>query len=84
MAGVRAVDMEYKPTPELAAVIGKGTFTRGNVMKRLWKYIKSNDLQRKDDKRVVKADKLLKPIFGTSELNMFKMTAKVSKHLKKV
>ena len=68
---------------ELEAVIGKGPLSRGEVVKKIWVYIKKNDLQNPANKRNIFADDLLKPIFGgKKEVTMFEMTKLVSTHLK--
>ena len=67
---------------ELEAVVGKGPMPRGQVVKKLWEYIKSNNLQNPQNKRNIIADAKLKPIFGGKvEVNMFEMTKLVSQHL---
>ncbi len=67
---------------ELEAVIGKGPLPRGQVMKKLWEYIKAHNLQNPQNKRNIMADDKLKPVFGgKSEVNMFEMAKLVSKHL---
>jgi len=71
------------PTPELAHVIGSEPLSRGEAMKKLWDYIKKHDLQDPTNRRVVRADANLRPIFdGNDSLSMFEMTAYVSRHLK--
>ena len=67
---------------ELAAVVGKGPMPRSDVVKKLWVYIKKNDLQDPKNKRNINADEALKKVFGgKSVVNMFEMTKLVSKHL---
>lgn len=67
---------------ELEAVVGKGPMPRGQVVKKLWEYIKKNNLQDQANKRNINADDKLKVIFGgKSMVNMFEMTKLVSKHL---
>ncbi|PIZ92882.1 MAG: hypothetical protein COX82_03790 [Candidatus Magasanikbacteria bacterium CG_4_10_14_0_2_um_filter_41_10] len=69
-------------SPELAAVIGAGPLSRGQVMKKLWEYIKGKDLQNPSNKRNIIADELLLPLFGgKKEVTMFEMTKLVSAHL---
>ena len=71
------------PSPELAEVIGSKAVPRTEVTKRLWAYIKKNKLQDAKNKRMIKADGTLKPVFGgKATVNMFEMTKLVSKHLK--
>jgi len=67
---------------ELAAVVGKGPMPRSEVVKKLWVYIKKNNLQDTKNKRNINADANLKKVFeGKSVVNMFEMTKLVSKHL---
>jgi len=67
---------------ELAAVVGKGPMPRSEVVKKLWEYIKKNNLQDQANKRNINADATLKAVFGgKSVVNMFEMTKLVSKHL---
>lgn len=71
-------------TPELAAVLGTETpMPRTEVMKKLWDYIKKHKLQDPQNKRNIIPDAKLAKVFGsTAAINMFKMTSKVSTHLK--
>ena len=67
----------------LAEVVGKGPMPRTEVTKKLWVYIKKNKLQDKVNKRNINPDEKLAKVFGSkSSIDMFKMTSKVSKHLK--
>jgi upstream activation factor subunit UAF30 len=71
------------PSPALAEVVGAKPIPRTEVTKRLWAYIKKNDLQDAKNKRMIKADPTLKTVFGgKSQVNMFEMTKLVGKHLK--
>jgi upstream activation factor subunit UAF30 len=70
------------PTPELAHVVGAQPLSRGAAMQKLWEYIKKHDLQDPQNRRMVRADDNLRPIFeGRDALSMFEMTAYVSRHL---
>lgn len=70
-----------KPSAELAAVIGATPMPRTEVTKKIWDYIKANNLQDQANKRNINADTKLKPIFGKAQVTMFEMTSLVSKHL---
>src|SRR6188768_3540492 len=70
------------PSATLAEVVGDKPMPRTEVTKKLWAYIKKNNLQDKKNKRMINADDKLKPIFGKPSVNMFAMTKLVSKHLK--
>ena len=71
------------PSPQLAEVIGEKAVPRTEVTKKLWAYIKKNNLQDPKNRRMIKADAALKPVFGgKAQVNMFEMTKLVGKHLK--
>ena len=73
---------ELKPSAALAEVVGSKSLPRTQVVKKLWDYIKKNDLQDKKNRRNINADAKLKPVFGgKSQVSMFEMTKLVSKHL---
>ena len=77
-----ALKKPLKVSPELEAVIGPGPLPRFEVVKKIWEYIKKNDLQNPKNKRNILADDKLKKIFGgKAEVSMFEMTKLVSKHL---
>ncbi len=69
-------------SPELEAVTGKGPMPRGEVVKKMWEYIKKHDLQNPANKRNIFADDKLMPIFGKKEVTMFEMTKLASAHMK--
>lgn len=69
-------------SPELEAVVGPGPLPRSEVTKKIWVYIKKNDLQNPKNKRNILADDKLKAIFGKDEVTMFEMTKLVSGHMK--
>ena len=71
------------PSPALSEVIGSKPVPRTEVTKKLWAYIKKNGLQDQKNRRMIKADESLKPVFGgKAQVNMFEMTKLVNKHLK--
>jgi len=71
-----------KLSEELEAVVGAGPLPRGQVVKKLWEYIKANNLQNPQNKRNILADEKLKVLFGgKGEVTMFEMTKLVSKHM---
>ncbi len=66
----------------LEEVVGKGPLPRSQVVKKLWEYIKKNNLQDQKNKRMINADSKLKAVFGgKSVVNMFEMIKLVSKHI---
>ncbi|MGD0328224.1 MAG: SWIB/MDM2 domain-containing protein [Minisyncoccia bacterium] len=83
MAINSALSKPLKLSPELEEVVGKGPLPRTEVVKKLWEYIKKNNLQNPKNKRNILADEKLKAIFGgKNEVTMFEMTKLVSAHLK--
>jgi upstream activation factor subunit UAF30 len=42
-------------------------------VKQLWVYIKANELQNPDNKKEILCDPLLKAVFGTEKIGMFRM-----------
>ena len=72
-----------QPSAALSEVVGSKPIPRTEVTKKLWAYIKKNKLQDSKNRRMIKSDESLKPIFGgKATVNMFEMTKLVSKHLK--
>ncbi len=70
------------PSPTLAAVIGNEAVPRTEVTKRIWDYIKKNNLQDPKNRRNINADDKLRPLFGKDQVSMFELTKLVSQHLK--
>jgi upstream activation factor subunit UAF30 len=72
-----------QPDEKLAAVVGSKPLPRTEMTKKLWAYIKKHGLQDKKNRRDINADAALKAVFnGRAKVNMFEMTALVSKHVK--
>ena len=71
-----------QPSEALGKVVGTKAIPRTEVVKKLWQYIKKNDLQDKKNRRNINADANLKVVFGgKSQVSMLDMTKLVSKHL---
>ncbi|HEV2150589.1 MAG TPA: SWIB/MDM2 domain-containing protein [Longimicrobiaceae bacterium] len=70
------------PDAQLAAIVGKDPLPRSEMTKRLWDYIKKNNLQDAQNKRNINADAKLRPIFGKDQVTMFEMTKLVNQHVK--
>lgn len=74
-----------QPDEALGAVVGTDPVPRTEVTKRIWDYIRENNLQDPKDKRTIKADAKLKRVFnGKDSVSMFEMTKLVNEHLKNV
>jgi upstream activation factor subunit UAF30 len=70
-----------QPSATLAAVIGSNPMPRTEVTKKLWAYIKRNNLQDPVNRRMIRADDKLRPVFKKDAVSMFEMTKIVNKHL---
>ena len=70
------------PSAALSEVVGSKPLPRTELTKKLWAYIKKNNLQDATNRRMIKADDRLRPIFGKSQVDMFQMTSLVNKHVK--
>ena len=71
-----------QPSKELAAVVGSDPLPRPEVVKKVWDYIKKNNLQNPENKREIKADAKLRPVFGKDKVTMFEMNKHLAQHLK--
>jgi DNA topoisomerase-3 len=69
------------PSAALAAVIGAEPVARAQVIKKLWDYIKANNLQDATNKRAINADEKLLAVFGKPQVTMFELAGIVGKHL---
>lgn len=65
---------------ELASVIGKGPISRGQMMKKIWVYIKKQGIQ---DGREIHLDPTLKELFNTRKkvITMFELAKLLSPHI---
>jgi chromatin remodeling complex protein RSC6 len=77
-----ALQQPLQPSKELAAVVGSNPLPRGEVVSKMWDYIKKNNLQNPQNKREILADDKLEPIFGKKKVTMFEMNKHLAQHLK--
>jgi chromatin remodeling complex protein RSC6 len=70
------------PSATLAEVVGAKPMPRTEVVKKIWDYIKKNNLQDAKNRRMINADAKLKPIFGKDQISMFELAKIVNKHVK--
>lgn len=71
------------PSADLSAVIGSAALPRTEATKKIWEYIKKNDLQDSKNKRMINADAKLQVVFGgKKQVSMFELAGIVNKHLK--
>jgi upstream activation factor subunit UAF30 len=71
-----------QPSNTLAEVVGSKPLPRTQVVKKIWDYIKKNNLQDKKNRRMINADSKLRPLFGKDQISMFELAKVVSKHVK--
>ena len=77
-----ALQQPLQPSKELAAVVGAEPLPRGEVVSRVWAYIKQHQLQNPADRREILADVKLEAVFGTKKVTMFAMNKHLAQHLK--
>jgi len=71
-----------QPSKELAAVVGAEPLPRGEVVSKVWEYIKQHNLQNPEDGREIVADEKLEAVFGKKKVTMFEMNKHLARHLK--
>ena len=70
------------PSSDLAAVVGNSPMPRTEITKRVWEYIRKNNLQDAQNRRQINADDNLRRVFGGKKsVSMFEMTKLVNGHL---
>lgn len=74
--------LELNLSPKLVELLGETRLPRTQVVKRVWDYIKENDLQNPNDKREIICDDKMKEIFG-KKVTMFQLNKVLSQHLYK-
>ena len=77
-----ALQKPLQPSEELAAVVGSGPIARGQVVRKMWEYIRSHNLQNPENRREILADDKLRKVFGKDKVTMFEMNKHLAGHLK--
>ena len=72
-----------QPDDTLAAVVGSKPIPRTEIVKKVWDHIKKNDLQDKNNRRMINADEKTKALFGKDQISMFDLAKIVNNHIKK-
>ncbi len=71
-----------QPDAALGAVVGPEPKPRTEITKKIWDYIKANDLQEPSNRRMINADDKLRLVFnGQDQVSMFEMTKLVNQHV---
>jgi upstream activation factor subunit UAF30 len=72
------------PNDTLGAIVGAKPMPRTEIVKKIWVYIKKNNLQDKKNKRNINADAKLLPLFaGKKQVTMFDLATIINKNVKK-
>ena len=78
-----ALQKALQPSEALAAVVGgPAPLPRGEVVSKVWDYIKANNLQNPENRREILADDKLRKVFGKDKVTMFEMNKHLAQHLK--
>lgn len=68
-------------SPTLQEFVGASELARTEVVKKLWAYIRENNLQDPSNKRKILCDERLKKIFNVNSIDMFQMNKALTKHI---
>jgi chromatin remodeling complex protein RSC6 len=71
------------PSSSLAEVVGNKPMPRTEIVKKIWDHIKKNNLQDKNNKRMINSDEKLKALFGKNQFSMFDVAKVVNNNVKK-
>ena len=77
-----ALQKPLQPSPQLAEIVGSAPIARGQVVSKVWDYIRAHKLQNPADKREILADAKLKAVFDRDKCTMFEMNKYLAQHLK--
>lgn len=70
------------PSLALTAIVGSAPLPRTEITRRLWAYIREQQLQDPQNRRMIKADDRLKAVFnGQEAVSMFELTKLVNQNL---
>src|SRR5919107_4520851 len=76
-----ALQRPLRPSEALAAVVGPDPLPRGEVVRKVWDYIKPHNLKNPENRREILADDKLKSVFGKDKVTMFEMNKHLARHL---
>jgi upstream activation factor subunit UAF30 len=70
-----------QPSSALAAVVGADPLPRGEVVSKVWAYIRAHHLQNPENRREILADDKLRLVFDKDKVTMFEMNKHLAAHL---
>jgi chromatin remodeling complex protein RSC6 len=71
------------PDEALAEIVGARAQARTEMTKRIWKYIKSHNLQDPEDRRMIRPDDTLGRVLGDKDkVSMFEIAGFLNAHLR--
>ncbi len=76
-----ALQKALQPSEELAVIVGSEPLARGEVVSKVWEYIRKHNLQNPANKQEILADEALAKVFGKDKATMFEMNKYFSAHL---
>lgn len=65
----------------LSALLGETQLSRPQTVKKIWEYVKSNELQDPSDKRQIVCDDAMRAVFKTDRVHMFTMNKILNQNL---
>ncbi|KAJ5178736.1 hypothetical protein N7492_001946 [Penicillium capsulatum] len=74
----------HKPlnlSPALSALLGEPTLSRPQTVKKVWEYIRENELQDPSDRRQIRCDEAMRAVFKQDRVHMFTMTKILNQNL---
>jgi len=76
------IQKAVEPDEALAKIVGPKAQPRTQMIKRIWSYIKSHELQDPKDRRVIRPDGVLGPVLGDKRrVSMFEIAGFLNAHL---
>lgn len=65
----------------LTSLLGETQLSRPQTVKKIWEYIKANDLQDPSDKRQIICDDAMRSVFKSDKVHMFTMNKILNQNL---
>jgi chromatin remodeling complex protein RSC6 len=69
------------PSSQLAAIVGPDPLTRPEIVRRVWAYIKTHQLQDRENPQRLHPDALLAEVTGPGPIKLYELPRRVSEHM---